>query len=179
MLIYLFIFLFITILMLLLSIFISIILFYTKVPFVRTPSHITEMILDNIYISKTDIVYDLGCGDASTLIAVEKKFGATTIGYEISPWAYFIGRLNIKFSKSKTKILYKNFYKEDLSDANIVFCYLIDSVMEKVGHQLKKQLKPGSTIVSFGFHIPGWEPVKTIKTQPDNPKASKIFIYKI
>lgn len=148
-------------------------------PFVRTPNHITKMILENINISKSDIVYDLGCGDASTLIAVEKKFGATTIGYEISPWPYFIGKLNIFFSKSKVKILYKNFYKEDLSDANFVFCYLIGSVMDKVGQQLKKQLKPGSTIISLGFYIPDWEPVKTIETRKNDPKASKIFIYKI
>ncbi len=162
---------------LVLVIYIFIILLYTKVPFVKTPKKSINIILDKISISAKDTIYDIGCGDASMLIAIEKKFGAKTIGYEISPWAYALGRLNIYFHNSKTKILFKNFYKEDLSGATMVFCFLIVAVMEKVGRQLISQLKPGTKVISYGFHIPDWKPINTIDTNPKKPNSSKIFIY--
>lgn len=178
MLYFLIILLFIAIFFLIFALYIFIILIYTKVPFVKTPRRSIDIILDKIKISPTDIVFDIGCGDASMLIAIEKKFGAKTIGYEISPWAYLLAKMNIYANKAKTKVLYKNFYKEDLSGANVVFCFLIVAVMEKVGRQLKKQLKPGATVISYGFHIPDWEPIEVIDTGQNNPKSSKIYIYK-
>jgi len=174
-----FIVLVIVVLVSILTLVIFTVLVFTKVPFVKTPNHVTQMVLDKLDLSEKDIVYDLGCGDGSTLIAIEKKFGAKTIGYEISPWAFFLGQVNIARYHAKTKILYKNFYKQDLSDATVIFCFLINSVMDKVGQQLKKQLKPGSTVISFAFHIPKWEPVDIIDTGENTKISSKIYIYKV
>ena len=105
------------------SIYILFILFFTRVPFVRTPKKVIQKILEEIDIKSSHVVYDLGCGDAKFLIAVEKATGAKTIGFELSPWAYLLAKLNIFFKKSKTKVYYKNFYKENLSKADLVFCF--------------------------------------------------------
>lgn len=160
-----------------LAAYILFILFFTRVPFVRTPKKIIKKILEEVKIRPNDTVYDLGCGDAKFLIAIEKATGAKTIGYEISPWAYFLAKLKIRLKKSKTTMLYKNFYKENLSGANVVFCYLIDSVMAKVGQQLKRQLKKGATVISYAFAIPDWVPVKKIILFPNKKNSSKIYIY--
>lgn len=167
----------ITVISLLLILAIFIIFLYTKVPFVKTPKRAIKIILENINISPSDTVYDLGCGDASMLIAIEKHTQAKTIGYEISPFAYLKARLNIFINRSKTKLFYKNFYQEDLGEANIIFCFLIQRVMSKVGDQLKKQLRPGTTVVSYAFPIPDWIPTEVIKTRQNDPEASKIYIY--
>ncbi len=119
-----------------------------------------------------------GCGSASTLIAIAKATGAKTVGFELSPWAYFLAKLNIKLHNATTKVLYRNFYKQDLSGATIIFCFLLDSVMKKLGYKLDTDLKPGTTVISYAFKIPQWEPSKVINTNPNNPKASKIYIYK-
>ena len=169
--------LFLTILFAILVIYILIVLLKTKVPFVRTPERVINQVLQEITIKPTDTVYDLGCGNARFLITVEKKTGARTIGYEISPWAYFLSQVNIRLRKAKTIVHYKNFYKADLSTANVVFCFLINSVMPKVGKQLERQLQPGSTVICFGFAIKAWQPAKIILTKPDNPRSSKIYIY--
>lgn len=163
--------------LLILSIAILIILFYTRVPFVRTPGRVIDKIIKTAGINAKDIVYDLGCGDAKVMVEVAKRTGAKVVGFEISPWAFFLGRLRIRFTKSKTKILYKNFYKENLAPADVIFCFLIDSVMEKVGKQLETQLRPGTTVISFAFHIPQWQPSKIIEPFPEKKKSSKIYIY--
>lgn len=160
-----------------LTITILLILIYTGVPFVKTPKKAIEKIWQQVKIKPTDVVYDLGCGDAQFLIKAEKKFGAKTIGFELSPWPFFLAKLNILLNKAKTKVFYRNFYKEDLSDANLIFCFLIDSVMPKVGKQLTQQLKRGAQVISFAFPIKEWRPTKVIETNPGNKKASKIYFY--
>lgn len=159
------------------AILIFIILILTKVPFVRTPKKVVEKILSELDIKPTDIVYDLGCGDAQFLIAVEKRFGCQTIGYEISPTAYILAKINISLNKAKTKLFYHNFYHQDLSKADFVFCFLIDSVMPKVQKLLEKQLKKGAQVISFAFPIKEWQPTKVIDSDSQNPKASKIYFY--
>jgi len=162
-----------------LAVYILIVLIYTKVPFVRTPTKVINTILDENIIKPNHTVYDLGCGSAKFLIAIEKNVGAKTIGYEISPWAYFLAKMNTWLRKSKTKVHYKNFYKENLTKADIVFCFLLDSVMPKVKKQLEQQLKKGSTVISFAFPIKDWEPKKLLNPFPNKKKSSKIYIYQI
>jgi len=167
----------ITILATFLSAIVLFFLFYTRVPFVKTPQKVIDTILKEVKIEQSDTVYDIGCGDASTLITIEKETGAKTIGLELTPIAFAKGLFNIWKNKSKTKILYRNFYKENLSQANIVFCFLIDSVMKKVGQQLDKQLMPGSKVIAFAFPIPHWKPTKIFTPFPAKRKSSKIYIY--
>lgn len=161
----------------LVAILIFIILILTKVPFVKTPKKVVDKILDEVVIKPTDAVYDLGCGDAQFLIAVEKRFGCRTVGYEITPIAYLLAKINISLNKAKTKVFYHNFYHQDLLKADIVFCFLIDSVMPKVQKLLEKQLKKGAQVISFAFPIKEWQPTKVIDSDPQNPKASKIYFY--
>ena len=153
------------------------VLLYFKVPFVRVPKEVISKVLSEINIAKDMTVYDLGCGNARVLLEIEKQTGAKTIGFEISPWAYFMGRLNILVHRSKTKVLYKNFYHQNVSDADVVFCYLLDTVMPKVGKQLEAQLKPGAIVISFAFPIKAWEPIKIVAPFTDTKKKSKLFIY--
>ncbi len=152
-------------------------LFYTRVPFVKSPKPVIRRIIKELNVTSNDTVYDLGCGDAIFLLEIEKETGAKTVGYEIAPLPYIYARFNVWRKKSKAKILYKNFYKEDLSGADVVFCFLLDTVMPKVGKHLEQQLKPGSRVVSFAFAIKAWEPVKVMLSRPDDPKSSKIYIY--
>ncbi|MBI5037548.1 MAG: class I SAM-dependent methyltransferase [Candidatus Kerfeldbacteria bacterium] len=168
----------ITILFAILAVYIFIILLKTKVPFVRTPFSVIETIVHEVHITNHDVVYDLGCGNARVLLDIERATGARVVGYELSPWAYFLARMNVKNNKSKAEIRYQDFYKADLSEATVVFAFLIVAVMPKVGAQLEKQLKPGTTVVCYGFSIPQWIPTKTIPTRQNDPKASKIYIYK-
>lgn len=146
-------------------------------PFVTTPKWVIEKFVDKIDLKNNSIVYDLGCGDAKVLFALEKKFpNLKLIGYELAWWPYVVAKLKIKLKKSKIKILHQNFYKANFSDADIIFCYLIDTVMPKLESQLKIQLKPGAKVFSYGFKFPNWQPAEIIPN-PLKPKGSKINFY--
>ena len=101
----------------------------------------------------------------------EKK-GFRAVGYELARYPY-LKTLIYKFLKSsKIKIENKDFFKTDLSDAKAIFIFLTASVMEKIGLKLKDNLRPGTSVVSYGFAIPSWPILKILDTSP-----SKTYLY--
>ena len=152
---------------------------WVRVPYVPTPNWAIQWMANNLDLKPSSYVYDLGCGDGRILFAMEKKFSNLKLtGFELAWLPYFITRLKIIFKKSKIKLLHKNFYKADLSNADLIFCFLIDSVMPKLEKQLKEQLKHGARVISYGFKFPNWQPSEVI-VNPKKPKGSKINIYQV
>ena len=154
----------------------AIVIFIVRVPFAPTPKKNVRKIIDLLELKPGQIFYDLGCGDGRFLIEAEKR-GAKAKGFEISPYAYLRAKLNLAWHKSKAKVIYKNFYHEDIADADAVFAFLIDTVMPKVEEKLKKELKSGAKIACYGFKLPTWKPEKIIDLIPKDKKSSNIYLY--
>ncbi|HEX4611259.1 MAG TPA: hypothetical protein VH092_23910, partial [Urbifossiella sp.] len=51
------------------------------VVFRETPQEAVEKMLDMARVTKDDVVYDLGCGDARFLITAAKRHGCHGVGY--------------------------------------------------------------------------------------------------
>ncbi len=144
----------------------------TKVPFAKTPEKNITRIFSEINLPKNSLIYDLGCGDGRFLLRAE-KLGYRAIGYELSLYPYLKCSLNKILKKSSIKIINKNFYQADLTNADAVFLFLVAGVMEKIGKKLKNDLKPGTPVISYGFTLPGWQILKILDTNP-----SKTYLYK-
>lgn len=106
-------------------------------------------------VNKKDIVYDLGCGDGTALSIAAGEFGARGVGIEIDPLRYLFSKLRFKFNKlnKKIKIIKKNFYDVDISEATVVFVYLVPRVLEKLKPKFLKELRSGAIIVSYKYKI--------------------------
>lgn len=182
-------------------------LFRFRVPYVATPPWAIDWLCDNLPLlpeegmSRSDrgggsppplqggvpsteaerlalggVVCDLGCGDARVLIALKKKFPAIkATGYEAAWFPYLLARWRTR--RTGVTIRHQNFYQANLQDPDVVFCFLIHSVMPKVEQLLRSQLKPGATVFSYGFVFPTWRPAERI-VNPKNPSGSKINIYR-
>ncbi len=144
----------------------------TKVPFAKTPEVSLSKIFKEIKLPPNSLIYDLGCGDGRILFYAE-KLGYRAVGYELSLYPYLKCLLKKISKKSSIKIINKNFYQADFSDADAVFLFLVTGVMEKVGKKLKNDLKPDTKIISYGFTLPGWPITKILDTSP-----SKTYFYK-
>ena len=108
-----------------------------------------------------DIAVDLGSGDGRLVIALAKA-GAEAHGYEINPLLVLISRYKISKAglKNKAFVHLKNFWKEDLSQFNVVMIFGINFAMNPLKEKLEKELKSGARIISNSFSFPGWEPIK-------------------
>ena len=62
--------------------------------------------------------------------------------------------------EDRVKVIHGNFFEVDISEADVVFLYLLTSVNERLRPKLEKELKPGARVVSHDFEVLGWKPVK-------------------
>ncbi|MFH0853364.1 MAG: hypothetical protein V1853_03070 [bacterium] len=151
-------------------------LFRDKVPYVPTPNWAVEWLAANLDLKAGEVVYDLGCGDGRILKALKKNYpDIRAIGYERGWWPFLLAKWNTR--GTGVEIRFANFYQADLSDGDVIFCFLIHSVMAKVKNNLQSQLKPGSQVYSFGFRFPDWQPAEEY-INPKKPEGSKLRLYK-
>lgn len=127
-------------------------------PFVSSNKKIIEKMISFLGINSGDKAADLGSGDGRLVIALAKA-GAEAHGYEINPFLVWLSRKNIEKAglQGKAFVHRKNIWKTDLSQFNIIAVYGISYMMKKLEAKLKKELKPGSKIVSNYFTFPIWQ----------------------
>ena len=108
-------------------------------------------------VTKSDVVYDLGCGDGRIVIAAAKQFGASGVGIDIDPER--IKEANAAAAKAGVKDRVK-FIVGDLfdpavkiSDATVVTLYLLPSLNARLRPRLQSELKPGTRVVSNAFSM--------------------------
>jgi SAM-dependent methyltransferase len=145
----------------------------TGVPWARISQKNIEAIFKEVELPKNFLIYDLGCGDGRVLFAAE-KLGYRAIGYELSLYPYLKARFKKFIHRSAVALKRQDFFKQDLSQAEAVFIFLVGKVMDRLGRKLEKELKRGAVVISYGFTIPGWQAKKTIATQP-----SLAYVYKV
>jgi hypothetical protein len=103
-----------------------------------------------------DLVYDLGCGDGRTIVTAARHYGARAVGIEIDPLRYLWCQVLITVlgMRDRVSVVYGSFYRQDLGDADVVTCYLLQSTNEKLQSKLKQELHPSTRVVSNSFTFP-------------------------
>jgi predicted RNA methylase len=109
-----------------------------------------------------DVVYDLGCGDGRVIITAARRFGARAVGIEIDPFRYlwcqmFISILGLR---RRVSVIFGDFFRQDLSNADVVTCYLLQDTNQKLVLKLQKEMRPGARVVSNTFTFVGLDPVR-------------------
>jgi len=143
-----------------------------------------DAILDTIQLAKPkagEILLDLGCGNAKSLIMASKKFGVKGVGVEISPYCYLKSKWNVLASgESKNiKIILGDLAKakKDIKKADIIYLYLLNQVLEKIEPMLFKTIKNDCRVVSLAFKFKDKKPEQISSTKNLGIKTSN-FLYK-
>ena len=123
------------------------------------------------------LLVDLGCGDGRVLRYACRRYHVVAEGYELNPLAYLKARL-LSVGHVAVTIHRQNFWKADLAAADVVCCYLFPDVMRRLARKLRNELKPGATVVSCNFPLPGFEPDRVLRPG-GNLTNDPIFIYRI
>ena len=132
--------------------------------FVPTPQDVVEKMLALAQVKKTDVVYDLGCGDGRIVVTAAKKYGCKAVGVEIDPECVKLSQELVKKEGvgHLVAIEAKDLFTRDLSQADVVTLYLLPQLNVKLLPQLAK-LKPGARIVSHAFPMEGIEPDQVVR----------------
>lgn len=129
-------------------------------------------------VGKNDVIYDLGCGTGKALLIANTKFGAKGVGIEIDPLRVLLAKWNVWKRKAReVQVLKKNFFDVDISDATVVYMYLVPKAIGRLKPKFMKELKPGVKLVSYIYDLPETYKGKVRLLKHDT--KSNLFIYKL
>ena len=150
-------------------------------PYVGSPEHAVDKMLEVANLKPGEMLYDLGCGDGRILIAAASKYNAKAVGIEISDHLARTAAERVKKAglQKQVKIIHGDFMKTDLSDANVVTLYLATAANDTLRPNLERYLKPMTRVVSYDYPIPGWKPIETSETEGRSNAVHTIYLYQV
>ncbi|MGE5374616.1 MAG: SAM-dependent methyltransferase [Bacteroidota bacterium] len=107
-----------------------------------------------------ETLYDLGAGDGRVLLIAAGEFGAKAVGIEIGPIQCVLAWLRVasRGAGKRVRIRWGNFYRADLSAADVVFVYATSKEVTRLAPHLKSEMKKGARLVSISADFSEWEP---------------------
>jgi SAM-dependent methyltransferase len=138
---------------------------YPDVPYVPMPVEVIDELLKLANIQKSDVVYDLGCGDGRIVIAAARKYGAAATGIDIDPDLVRDARENAAKAGVEKQVTFQvaDFFTADIRPATVVTLYLLPAVNAKLKPKLLRDLRPGTRVLSFRADMGDWKPNKTVE----------------
>lgn len=124
-------------------------------PWWRTNRKIARAACSLAKVTSKDVVYELGCGEGTFLYIAAKEFGAQGVGIEIDPLRVLLSTLIMRITRMSDKVIIKrkNFFDQDLSEATVVYVYLVPKTLNRLLPKLKKELKPGTKLISLKYEM--------------------------
>lgn len=134
-------------------------------------------VLDAVPLRPGEAVLDLGCGDGRFVAAAVRRYGVTGVGYEINLLPWLLACLRRCLVGRRMKVLCRDFWKADLGEADLVFCYLFPDILVPLAEKARLELKAGAVLVSCNFPLPDWKPERVLTS--DHPGApDPIYLYR-
>jgi ubiquinone/menaquinone biosynthesis C-methylase UbiE len=133
--------------------------------YLPTPRDAVIAMLKLAQVGSGDVVYDLGSGDGRIVIAAVKEFGAARgIGVDLDPIRIQEAADNARRARidDRVRFLNQDLFETDLSDATVVTLYLLPSLNRKLAAKLRRELKPGSRVLSYRFDMGEWKPDQSL-----------------
>ena len=137
--------------------------------FVPTWEPIVYEMLKLAAVTRDDVVFDLGSGDGRIVILAAQKYGARGVGIEIDPKLVAISRQIAREAQVADRVTFLegDFFTAGISQASVVTLFLSPTVNKKLEPKLKRELRPGTRIVSHQFELGNWPPDKTVRPVED------------
>ena len=143
-------------------------------PCVPTPMSMVHEMLTMAEVGPDDLIYDLGCGDGRIIITAARRYGARAVGIELDPlrflWCQML--ITVLGLRGRVRIVYGDFFKQDLSAASVVTCYLLRVTNKKLEGKFKSELSPETRVVSNYFTFPGLQLVS-------EDQEEKLYLYNL
>jgi len=120
--------------------------------------------LELAHVTAADAVFDLGSGDGRIPITAAQRYGARGVGIEID--STLVRESNSRLAKSgvadRVMFVNQDLFDADLHGATVVTVFLLPRVLDRLLPKLRRELRPGTRIVSNQYHFGDeWPPDET------------------
>ena len=137
--------------------------------FVPTRHAVADAMLRLARVGPADVVYDLGSGDGRIVILAAQKYGARGVGIELDPRLVQISREVAIDGEvaDRTQFVEGDLFTADISDATVITLFLSPDVNRRLLPKLRRELRPGTRIVSHQFRLGSWPPDEIVRAQDE------------
>lgn len=127
-------------------------------PYVPTKGTQIEEMLKPLKLKKGMTFLELGCGDGRVLCEAAKKYKVSGLGIDINPFVLWQAKRKAKKMKLSTvRFENKNIFNLPVSGYDVVYLFLMPSLIQKLTSKFKKEAQKNTIFVSHGFKIDGWD----------------------
>ncbi|AKM82569.1 TPA: hypothetical protein DD449_01485 [Candidatus Berkelbacteria bacterium] len=138
--------------------------------YVQSDKKTTSEII-KLFAKKDNLFCELGSGNGE-ILKQASDLDMEAIGYEISPFYFLLSKIKT-FTNKKIKVIFKNVKDAEIKKANLIYCYFLPDLLEKLSTKFETEIKKGAVLISKGFEIKKLKLYKKIKV-----KEQSFFIYK-
>ena len=98
------------------------------------------------------IFYDLGCGTSQVVMEMSKVKGSKAKGVELVLPLFLYCQLKKIISKAQAKFYWKNLFKMDISDADVIYLFGTPRTLQgKIQKKIWAECKAGTKVFSYAF----------------------------
>ena len=138
-------------------------------PFVKTKSRTLDRVFKEANLKPNQLIIDLGCGDGKIVRTAAKHYKLRGIGVDINPLLIYRAKIMAKLEHLSSVTFYRqNIFDADISEADVVYLFLLPRFLVKLRAKLKNETKKDVLIISHGFQIEDWSKymIKKIEGKP-------------
>jgi uncharacterized protein (TIGR03000 family) len=153
-----------------------------RVRYVPTPPDIADEMVKLAGVTRQDVAFEPGCGDARITIAAVKGGASRGVGIDIDPERVEDSRARVKEAGLADKIeirLGDALDIKDLSTASVVLLYMGDHFNLLIRPILWRELKVGARVVSHRFLMGDWKPDKTVTVSSEQGGEYELHLWTI
>jgi uncharacterized protein (TIGR03000 family) len=136
-----------------------------RVIYVPTPADVAEAMVDLAGVTRSDVVFEPGCGDARITIAAIRRGAQRGICVDIDGERARESQANVAAAGMADRIDVREgdaLDVKDLANVSVVFLYMGDHFNMLIRPVLWRELKVGARVVSHRFGMGDWQPDRTI-----------------
>lgn len=135
----------------------------TRVPLYLSNAAAVRALRDLVPTDRPLSFLDIGAGTGTVLAAIASSHSNVAVqGVERAPLPFLLAFLRARFCRQRYRVRWGNLWSTDLSGHDVVYAYLSPAPMSSLWEKARREMRPGSLLVSFRFIIPGVVPATTI-----------------
>lgn len=152
----------------------------TRVPLYLSSRRIHEALLAMLPIEPPLLVLDLGAGLAGVQIFLASRRPCATLhGVEAALLPFLIGRLRLavrsRCRAARCQLFLGSLWDVSLTPYDVVYAYLSPVPMPALYEKARREMRPGTRLISNTFAVPGVEPERTVTV--DDLHGSTLYVY--
>lgn len=152
--------------------------FQTQVPLYLSSQKAAQAIESLLPTQNHFSFIDLGSGCGGLINDLSKSRGnGRYVGIEAAPLPLLISKIRNLFQMGRCNIKWGDFWQHDLSQYDVVYAYLSPVPMASLWKKARKEMRPGSILISNTFQIPGVTPEKSIPL--NDFSGSTLYLWRI